>query len=595
MHRRDFLTGGLAAAAGHGVASNGAFAQAANPQGPFTSPQQPRIIDAHCHMFNVLDVPAENFIKKVVLPNVVQSMGAGNRDYADLFQNPKYKGSIQVMLHLLAIAVTRRACDPTDEIAELDEMENAGKRPRSFKEVEINLLIDILNEVWWSTKIQQGMRASDVFVSFYALNQIKYLLRKEAFPGKREDELRGLAEDEAADCGYAAGELYNNRDGVFAQAIRWGLLFTRYRFQLAEELQRLHGGRAKLLTPALVDFGAWFGPSGGTNADHTVPMRRQTEVMARIARHKNGPRVHGFVGFDPLRQALFTEHGGPKPDEPMAVVKSAILDNGFIGVKLYPPMGFRPTGNAELGGDFPKHVKDVREGLGPAPGAKLDAALDGLYAWCAQNDVPIMAHTSNSYGSSTNYGLRAGPAGWVKVLAKYPALRLNMSHFGGFNRGGDQTHPERSWGWTIGGMFGAKATPHVYADISFFSEVLPRSGKLREYVVWLLQKFAGQFPDASQHIIYGTDWTMVGFANSFPSRATPDHLHDTLYPDLVVNFLRNDLKFSPEQIDAVMFKNAVRFMGLGQDQKARGTRGRLEQFYLRAGLSTAWMQEFDQA
>src|SRR5438309_11546658 len=31
----------------------------------------------------------------------------------------------------------------------------------------------------------------------------------------------------------------------------------------------------------------------------------QVEVMARIARRRDGPRVHGFVGFDPLRQALY--------------------------------------------------------------------------------------------------------------------------------------------------------------------------------------------------------------------------------------------------------------------------------------------------
>jgi hypothetical protein len=60
--------------------------------------------------------------------------------------------------------------------------------------------------------------------------------------------------------------------------------------------------------------------------------------------------VHGFVGFDPLRQALYDHHqrkGGDK--DPMAVVRRAIevhqilvgnstkTTGGFIGVKLYPP------------------------------------------------------------------------------------------------------------------------------------------------------------------------------------------------------------------------------------------------------------------
>jgi hypothetical protein len=144
-------------------------------------------------------------------------------------------------------------------------------------------------------------------------------------------------------------------------------------------------------------------------------------------------------------------------------------------------------------------------------------------------------------------------------------------------------------------MFTSAARANVYADISFFSEVMHRSDAQRSYVVWLFKKFIEQFPGAARRLIYGTDWTMVGYADGFPDRATAAHRNDELYPDLVVDFLRRDLGFSASQIDDVMFKNAVRFMGLGQDQKAQGTRGRLEQFYLRAGLNASWMQEFDQA
>ena len=300
MRRRDFIAGSLAAA----VAPAGAVAQPA-PQGPFTPASQQRFIDAHCHLFNILDVPAESFIKKVVLPNVVSAMGAGSRDYAALFQDPKFKGSFEVMLHMLAVAVSRKACEPDDELWALDEMEHRGARPRNAQKVESDLLKDILDEVWWPKVVGKQMKLGDRFVSFTALNQIKYLLRKEAFPGLSEQELRGMSADEASDCREAARVIYAERDGVFSRTIRWGLLFTRYRFQLAEELQRLHGGRAKLMTPALVDFTAWFGPLGQSSGDRTVPMRRQVEVMARIAQRRNGPRVHGFVGFDPLRQALF--------------------------------------------------------------------------------------------------------------------------------------------------------------------------------------------------------------------------------------------------------------------------------------------------
>ncbi len=590
MRRRDFIAAGLAAAS-NGVLARGAAAQAVAP-GPFTPAQQNRFIDAHCHLFNVLDVPAESFIKKVVVPEAARSMQTGSRDYAELFR--KHKEAFAVMLHMLAVAVSKKACAPDDEIWVIDEMERGGARPRSKEAVELGLLNDILDEVWWPKKIHKGLKVGDTFISFAALEEIKFLLRKEAYPLRPINELRGAQADELNDCREVARILYTRTDGPFSNYIRWGLLFTRYRFQLADELHRLHGGRTQLITPALVDFSAWLGPLGGASGtDRSAPIREQVEVIARISRRKSGPRVHGFVAFDPLRHALFRLRGGPPVDDPMTVVKQAIEDSGFIGVKLYPPMGFRPTGNAGLEDAFPEHVRNAADGLGPGAGRRLDAALDELYAWCAQNNVPVMAHAANSYGSVPGFGVRADPAGWVKVMEKYPTLRLNMAHFGGFNRGGNREHPERSWGWTIGKMLVSASTPNLYADISSFAEVLQRTPEQRRYIAWLFKKFIDQFPAAPQRLVYGSDWTMVGYADNFPSRATPGHHNDRLYPDIVVDFLRQDLGFSPEQIDAVMFKNAVRFMGLGQDQRTQGTRSRLEQFYLRAGLSSAWMQEFD--
>jgi hypothetical protein len=108
--------------------------------------------------------------------------------------------------------------------------------------------------------------------------------------------------DEESDCREAARVLYSERDGVFSRTIRWALLFTRYRFQLAEELQRLHGGRARLMTPALVDFTAWFGPLGAESGDRTVPMRGRSRSW-RVSRDAGAGRAcTASSGFDPLRQ-----------------------------------------------------------------------------------------------------------------------------------------------------------------------------------------------------------------------------------------------------------------------------------------------------
>ena len=153
-----------------------------------------------------------------------------------------------------------------------------------------------------------------------------------------------------------AQQLYPRGDLV-GRYIRWVLLFTRYRFELAEELDQLHGRSAQqpriaLMTPAMVDFGKWL------EDDEHIQIEQQVEIMNRIARRRSGPRVHGFVAFDPLRQALY-DHGRHKPSEkdPMVIVRNAIevtwtrgrrgrTTGGAIGVKLYPPMGFQAIGNA---------------------------------------------------------------------------------------------------------------------------------------------------------------------------------------------------------------------------------------------------------
>src|SRR5262249_31432565 len=142
--------------------------------------------------------------------------------------------------------------------------------------------------------------------------------------------------------------------------------------------------------------------------------QNQVEVMARISRRKTGVRVHGFVGFDPLRQALHVKHGLPPSQSPLAVVQRAVETKGFIGIKLYPPMGFRPIGNAELK-DFPPYVVSPT-GLGKDAGKLLENALLSLFVWCRDNNVPVMAHARNSNDPYPRYGERAHPELWGRLL-----------------------------------------------------------------------------------------------------------------------------------------------------------------------------------
>lgn len=264
-------------------------------------------------------------------------------------------------------------------------------------------------------------------------------------------------------------------------AMRWALRFGRHRFELIDELSNMYTGRPKLLTPAFVDFDFWLDePNWETDKAKREFQLQQIDIMAAIARRPKGPRTHGFMCFDPLRHAFFVQRkkaGLAVGLSPLEIAQRAI-DNGFIGVKLYPPMGFRPFNNNHI--PLPSYVTDREKGLGGDAGIAIDAALYELYAWCESKQVPIMAHANNSNESHSAYGARASPDNWRKLIEsnRYRNLRINLGHFGGFeeyffNPIGPEKKIEEAWEWKVLQIWKTFPPTPLYADISYFNEILP--------------------------------------------------------------------------------------------------------------------------
>ena len=137
----------------------------------------------------------------------------------------------------------------------------------------------------------------------------------------------------------------------------------------------------------------------------------QKRIMMDVTVNGKG-RIMPFYAYDPRSRTV---------DD----VKAAIEEEGFIGVKLYPPLGFKPWGNED---------------------GAVDENLDGLYRYCTagrDRPIPITAHCSWSDGVTSNravagvrntrdyYRRLADPAHWAAVLARYGSLKLNLAHFGG--------------------------------------------------------------------------------------------------------------------------------------------------------------------
>ena len=103
-----------------------------------------------------------------------------------------------------------------------------------------------------------------------------------------------------------------------------------------------------------------------------------------------------------------------------------------------------------------------------------------------------------------------------------------------------------------------------------------------------MKAFKEHFPDSDERLLYGTDWSMIAQEERFPKLFS-----SRPFPDVMVFFLRA-VGYSDAQIEGIMFRNAVRFLGLGKAERDRfgekSTRARLEKFYAAHKLSSDWME-----
>ncbi len=165
----------------------------------------------------------------------------------------------------------------------------------------------------------------------------------------------------------------------------------------------------------------------------------------------------------------------------------------FLGIKVYPPLGFDP---------WPENEKDELE------------KVEHLYSFCEENQIPIVSHCSDGgfkVGDPQAAVERSHPKKWSSVLHKYGKLRLNIAHFGGQNSGLRYTE---SW-WNMPYrklMFGGdpewaaviielmKGYGNVYSDISY-------SGVNDKYYHSFLEIIEKNY-EIENKVLFGSDFTI---------------------------------------------------------------------------------------
>ncbi|MFM7442283.1 MAG: amidohydrolase family protein, partial [Tabrizicola sp.] len=519
------------------------------------------LIDAHCHLFNGADLPITTFLTRLALRQY---------DDPDCDLHPDRFRSLSVedptfvesLIDLLVRLLLGNALTARRErlLLEVDHTTTENSEKTRVRNLTERKLATFLAEPPIAATTARALRDAS----------LREALWQEVGATFADDGLRSLSTRDAA------AALVQSR-GLGGQIIRWVMLFFRSRQSLGQELIRTSGswGRPPLmLVPMMVDYAHWLGET--TRKDSSFS--DQIAVYGALCRRSPVP-IHGMVPFDPLRSVFWTEgrHTRFKTPEfdPLALAEEALTQHGFLGLKLYPPMGFQATGNPT---DDAKYPNAVTKALNLPPnslGHALDAAMIRAFDFCLHHDAPMLAHANNSVAAGTGYGRRADPWFWIRALHDRPGLRICLAHGGGFcwaSKAPGLPAGQTSWEWAIGHYVRENPSSHLYMDLSYFSEVL-ESGSRTGYITDQLKAWIHKCDPDVRHIIFGTDWIML---DKEPK--------SELYGKMVMDFLTDDIGLTKAQLNRVMWQNAMRFLGLDSGK----TRDRLLAFY--NGRRPPWTQ-----
>lgn len=337
---------------------------------------------------------------------------------------------------------------------------------------------------------------------------------------------------------------------------------------------RTPGLQVDLMVASLVDYDWWLAKGRAP----ATSLGDQVDVMRRITVLLNG-RVHGFAPYCPFREAMTSR--GNDDGEAMRLVKRAVGEAGFLGIKLYPPMGFAAWGNASLSVWQGKRTLPAAAGQSDF-GQRLDRAMRRLYEWCLANDVPIMAHANRSNGPYDEFKALAGAEHWDRALSAFPGLKVSFGHLGDTDIEDHDADRSRAYIDLMTPADGSRGA-RVFADSGYFAGVLGRPQALIDVLDRVFE--ASETRLLANRLMYGSDWTMV-----LPQRNVDDYLVEFSGVLRAIDRRRAERKQTP-LASAFFGETAVEFLGLRRGKPARV---RLENFYDRHRMpAPGWLAKVD--
>jgi hypothetical protein len=580
LDRRHFVAGGSAALLGGCISC-----PATLTTGVAAAPAP--LCDAHAHFFNLSDLPAHGFIKHVLLPERAPNLNPAVAAIVDLFTH---------VLKPLAPSVARERRGIHFALSEVPEDEVTSERYADLVGARIE------REARRSAANPRGAgepgealvaaRQGSVPDSYFALGVLLNSLDPAAAPSfspnfSSAPSLAGPGSFERAiqvDRGFlrsvAEGDWDDRAVAMRSSAfdgpigppqalledrlcptddspplsladilhkLSWGYQMLQSRCSHVRRYirqTRTSAHEPKLMINLLVDYDQWLGDRPSPNSSHAAQIGFWTDFSAAFA---GEVAIKTFAGFDPLKLAEQKLMNQPRHFD---LLKTCFLNGksgatpACQGFKLYPPMGFQATGNAELVFDGEERAQKIvgeRWRTEPAlrghsVGSEIDRALGDFYDFCIQNGAPVLAHAGRGNAAACGYGQRAHPRHWLELI-RQPSrrrLRLCIGHLidtaDGFIKGiedWESGRPVDPTVWALHGTHellllsqtGREDAANVYADLGFMSDFLKGSedearGHAARFFA-ALGRYCRAFDPRCERILFGSDWIMIGHERNY--------------------------------------------------------------------------------
>lgn len=207
----------------------------------------------------------------------------------------------------------------------------------------------------------------------------------------------------------------------------------------------------------------------------------------------------------------------PKRPDHFDLMKDALENRGFVGVKLYPSLGYKV--------DSPKMMN--------------------VYAYCEQHEIPITMHCNHTgFYVEEDFIDYCNPVHWEPILAQHPSLRICFAHFDGHESlslpGGLQGD---SWGKKILDLIENTDYSGVYTDVSYHTDMMGQSNLEEHYLQTLTDLL--NHPIVQHRIMFGTDSWLLRLNMS-------DELFWSYFQD----------KLTDQQFDRIASSNPKTFLGI---------------------------------